>query len=57
MYAVPDGIGREPPQARGPRPWKALDEAVPIAKARGFIRMAMGGPERIYDIAIISMSG
>jgi len=39
---------------RGPRPWKALGEAVPIAKARGFIQLAMGGPERIYDIAIVS---
>jgi hypothetical protein len=39
---------------RGPRPWKALTEAVPIAKARGIMQMAMGGPERIYDIAIVS---
>ena len=39
---------------RGPRPWIALREAVPIAKARGLIQMAMGGPERIYDISIVS---
>jgi len=39
---------------RGPRPWKALDEAVPIAKARGIIQLTMSGPERIYDISIIS---
>jgi hypothetical protein len=39
---------------RGTRPWKALDDAVPIAKARGFIQMATGGPERIYDISIVS---
>ena len=39
---------------RGPRPWKALDAAVPIAKARGIIQMAAGGPERIFDIAIVS---
>lgn len=39
---------------RGPRPWKALDDAIPIAKARGFIQMGMGGPERIYDISIVS---
>ena len=39
---------------RGPRPRKALEEAVPIAKARGFVQMAMSGPERIFDIAIVS---
>ena len=39
---------------RGPRPPRALDEAVPIAKARGIIQMTMSGPERIFDIAIIS---
>jgi hypothetical protein len=39
---------------RGPRPWKALDLAIPIAKARGIIQMATGGPERIYDISIVS---
>jgi hypothetical protein len=39
---------------RGPRPWKALGEAVPIAKARGLIQMATGRPERIFDIAIVS---
>jgi hypothetical protein len=39
---------------RGPRPWVALREAVPIAKARGLIQIAAGGPERIFDIAIIS---
>jgi hypothetical protein len=39
---------------RGPRPHRALAEAIPIAKARGMIQMAMSGPERIFDIAIIS---
>lgn len=39
---------------RGPRPWKALEAAIPIAKARGIIQMATGGTERIYDISIIS---
>ncbi len=39
---------------RGPRPHQALKDAVPIAKARGFIQLTMSGPERIYDISIIS---
>jgi hypothetical protein len=39
---------------RGPRPHRALAEAIPIAKARGIIQMAMSGPERIFDIAIVS---
>jgi hypothetical protein len=39
---------------RGPRPHRALAEAIPIAKARGIIQLAMSGPERIFDIAIIS---
>jgi hypothetical protein len=39
---------------RGPRPHRALEEAIPIAKARGIIQMALSGPERIFDIAIIS---
>jgi hypothetical protein len=39
---------------RGPRAHRALADAIPIAKARGLIQMAMGGPERIYDISIIS---
>ena len=40
--------------SRGARPHKALADAIPIAKARGLIQMALGGPERIFDIAIIS---
>ena len=40
--------------SRGPRPHRALEEAVPIAKARGIVQMTMSGPERIFDIAIIS---
>ena len=40
--------------SRGPRPHRALEEAIPIAKTRGLIQMAMGGPERIFDIAIVS---
>ncbi|MCK9632547.1 MAG: hypothetical protein M0R30_13025 [Methanoregula sp.] len=39
---------------RGPRPHRALADAIPIAKARGLIQMATGGPERIYDISIVS---
>lgn len=39
---------------RGPRPHRALAEAIPIAKARGLIQLAAGGPERIFDIAIVS---
>jgi len=40
--------------SRGPRPHRALEEAVPIAKARGIVQMTLSGPERIFDIAIIS---
>ena len=40
--------------SRGPRPHRALAEAIPIAKARGIIQLAMSGPERVFDIAIIS---
>jgi len=40
--------------SRGPRPHRALAEAVPIAKARGMIQLALSGPERIFDIAIVS---
>lgn len=40
--------------SRGPRPHRALEEAVPIAKARGLIQVTMSGPERIFDIAIVS---
>jgi hypothetical protein len=40
--------------SRGPRPHRALAEAIPIAKARGIIQLAMSGPERIFDIAIVS---
>ena len=40
--------------SRGPRPHRALTEAIPIAKARGIIQLALIGPERIFDIAIIS---
>ena len=39
---------------RGPRPHRALAEAVPIAMARGIVQIALSGPERIFDIAIIS---
>jgi hypothetical protein len=40
--------------SRGPRPHRALAEAIPIAKVRGITQMAMSGPERVFDIAIIS---
>jgi len=37
-----------------PRPQRALAEAIPIAKAHGIVQVVMSGPERIFDIAIIS---
>ncbi len=40
--------------SRGPRPHRALAEAIPIAKARGIVQLALSGPERVFDIAIIS---
>jgi len=40
--------------SRGPRPHRALAEAIPIAKARGIVQMVLSGPERVFDIAIIS---
>jgi hypothetical protein len=43
-----------PSMSRGPRPHRALAEAIPIAKARGIVQMALSGPERVFDIAIIS---
>jgi hypothetical protein len=39
---------------RGLRPHRAFAEAIPIARARGLIQMAMSGPEQIFDIAIVS---
>jgi len=39
---------------RGPRPHKALEEAIPIAKERGMVQVTFSGPERIFDIAIVS---
>jgi hypothetical protein len=39
---------------RGPRQHRALAEAIPIAKARGIIQLTLSGPERVFDIAIIS---
>ena len=38
----------------GPRPHRALAEAIPIAMTRGIIQLAMSGPERVFDIAIVS---
>jgi len=43
-----------PLMTRGPRPHRALAEAVPIAKTRGITQLVMSSPERIFDIAIIS---
>jgi hypothetical protein len=40
--------------SRGPRPYRALEEAIPIAKARGIVQLALSGPERIFDIVIVS---
>jgi hypothetical protein len=45
---------KEKTMTRGPRPHRAIAEAVPIGKARGIVQMAISGPERIFDIAIIS---
>jgi len=39
---------------RGSRAHRAIRDAIPIAKARGLIQMAMGGPERINDLSIVS---
>jgi hypothetical protein len=39
---------------RGGRAHRALKDAIPIAKARGLIQLATGGPERIYDLSIVS---
>ncbi|MGB9176334.1 MAG: hypothetical protein WCB46_06310 [Methanoregula sp.] len=38
----------------GPRPHRALEEAIPIAKTRGIAQLVMSGPERVFDIAIVS---
>lgn len=40
--------------SRGPRPHRALTEAIPIAQLRGVVQLAGLSPERIYDISIIS---
>lgn len=39
---------------RGPRPRRAIAEAIAIARARGVIQLAQSGRERIFDIAIVS---
>jgi hypothetical protein len=39
---------------RRPRPPRALEEAMLIAKGRGIVQKTESGPERIFDIAIIS---
>ncbi|NMB77616.1 MAG: hypothetical protein GYA23_00800 [Methanomicrobiales archaeon] len=48
------GQGRPRMTGRGPRAHRAIREAIPIAKARGLIQLAMGGPERMYDLSIVS---
>lgn len=40
--------------SRGPHPHRALAEAIPIAKVRGIVQLALSGPERTFDIAIVS---
>ena len=40
--------------SRGPRPHRALAEAIPIAKARGIVQVSGLNPERVFDIAIVS---
>jgi hypothetical protein len=42
------------PLSRGPRPQRALSEAIPIAQLRGVVQLAGISPERIYDISIVS---
>jgi hypothetical protein len=42
------------PMSRGPRPHRALIEAIPIAQLRGIVQLAGLSPERIYDMSIIS---
>jgi hypothetical protein len=32
--------------SRGPRPHRALAEAIPIGKTRGIVQLALSGPER-----------
>ncbi|MEI7857241.1 MAG: hypothetical protein WCH85_07040 [Methanomicrobiales archaeon] len=39
---------------RGPRPHRALTEAIPIAQLRGVVQLGGLSPRRIYDISIIS---
>ena len=39
---------------RSGRAHRAFRDAIPIAKARGLIQLALGGPERIYDLSIVS---
>ena len=39
---------------RGPRPHRALAEAIPIAQLRGVVQLAGLSPERIYDLSIVS---
>ena len=41
--------------SRGPRPHRAIIDAVPIAKERGIARFVMSGRERVFDIAIVSV--
>jgi hypothetical protein len=33
---------------------KAIGGAVPNARARGIVKMALSGQERVFDIAIVS---
>jgi len=42
------------PVSRGPRPHRALTEAIPIAQLRGVVQLAGLSPERIYDMSIVS---
>jgi hypothetical protein len=41
--------------SRGPRPHRALAEAIPIARTRGIVQVSGLNPERVFDIAIVSM--
>ena len=40
--------------SRGPPSRRALADAIPIARQRGTIQVAGRGPEKLYDITIVS---
>jgi hypothetical protein len=40
--------------SRGPPSRRALAEAIPVARQRGTVQMARPGPEKLYDLSIVS---